>query len=297
LADAIDSFSSRIRIFEPIVNDLLLRISKDKEFSDANLVHQMAPLKEQLKSFEMFVGQTHDCLMQLLNDDEGMLQLLLTEQEEARKRNSSVDFERHQHVEHILGIYARRVSSIIQETKYLLERIESEQDFIELEMNLYRNRLIRLNIDLAIFATAISVTTAISGAFGMNLIHGLEESSTAFATAISTSTAIALSVAYYFRRMVSGHVIQQRAEQRICEIQTMSNALSDMTALDYTVKKMMRGEIMGREEFKQQLDTARQSKICTDKEIDLLFNVLNQNEDEVLGKEDFMVGKNLQKTK
>ena len=81
LADAIDSFSSRICIFEAIVNDLLLQISTDEEFQDANLVHQMAPLKEQLKSFEIFVSQTHHCLMQLLNDDEAMLQLLLTEQE------------------------------------------------------------------------------------------------------------------------------------------------------------------------------------------------------------------------
>ena len=216
---------------------------------------------------------------------------------EARKTNSSVDFERHQHVEHILGIYTRRFSSIIQETKYLLGRIESKQEFIELELDLYRNRMIRMNIDLAILATTISITTAISGAFGMNLIHGLEESSTAFAILNSTSTAIALSVAYYFRRMLSGHVIQQRAEHRICEIQTMSNALSDMTALDYTVKKMMRGEIFGREEFKQQLGTARQSNKCTDKEIDLLFKILNRNEDEVLGKEDFLGQKDLQETK
>lgn len=83
LADAVDSFTSRKRILEPIVNDLLLRISTDEEFSDANLVHQMAPLMEQLKSFEIFVSQAYDCLTELLNDDEAMLQLLLTEQEGA----------------------------------------------------------------------------------------------------------------------------------------------------------------------------------------------------------------------
>lgn len=80
LADAISSFSSRVRIFEPIVNDLLLRISTD-EHTDANLVHQMVPLMEQLQSFEIYVAQAYDSLMQLLNDDEAMLQLLLTEQE------------------------------------------------------------------------------------------------------------------------------------------------------------------------------------------------------------------------
>ena len=81
MADAVDSFTSRVRIFEPIVNDLLLRISTDEDFSDTNLVHQMVPLMEQLKSFEIFVTQAYECLMQLLNDDEAMLKLLLTEQE------------------------------------------------------------------------------------------------------------------------------------------------------------------------------------------------------------------------
>ena len=81
LADAVDSFSSRIRIFEPVVNDLLKRLSTDEEISNTNLVHQMAPLIEQLKSFEIFVTQAHDCLMGLINDDDAMLELLLTEQE------------------------------------------------------------------------------------------------------------------------------------------------------------------------------------------------------------------------
>ena len=40
----------------PPALDLLHRISKAKDFSEANLVHQMAPLEEQLKSFEVFVG-------------------------------------------------------------------------------------------------------------------------------------------------------------------------------------------------------------------------------------------------
>jgi magnesium transporter len=176
----------------------------------------------------------------------------------------------------------------MQETKYLLGRIKNKQDFVELEIDLYRNRMIRMNIDLTILATATGVTTALSGTFGMNMVNGFEESHTAFLVVSAASALTALSVAYYFRRMVSGRVIQQRAEQRINEIRTMSNALSDMTALDYTVKKMMRGTSMGREEFKQQLLMARQcKKRCSDKEIDLLFNVLNTDEDNVLSKDDF----------
>ena len=79
LADAVDSFSRRVRIFEPIVDDLLVRVATDEEFS-ASGIHQLAPLKDQLQSLEVFVTQAYQCLTQLLNDDEEMLKLLLTEQ-------------------------------------------------------------------------------------------------------------------------------------------------------------------------------------------------------------------------
>ena len=56
----------------------------------------------------------------------------------------------------------------------VLLRIESKQDFIELELVLSRNRLIRMNVDLAILATATGVTTALTGTFGMNMVNGFE---------------------------------------------------------------------------------------------------------------------------
>jgi hypothetical protein len=80
LADSVESSTRRIRIFEPIVDDLLGQIATDDDFSNA-VLHQMAPLKDQLQSFDMFVTQAYECLTQLLNDDEEMLKLLLTEQE------------------------------------------------------------------------------------------------------------------------------------------------------------------------------------------------------------------------
>jgi len=287
LMDTLDSFTGRIRIFEPIVNDLLLRISDLEDFSNTNTIHQMAPLNEQLQSFEIFVTQAYDCVMELLNDNEAMLQLLVTEHEEARRSNTTVDFKRHRHVEHILGIYARRFNSVIQEANYLLGRIESQQKYVELELDLFRNRLIRINLDLTVLATATAITTAFSGTFGMNLLHGYEESPTAFLVVSATSVMAAATVAYYFRRRVSRNVIQQRAKQRIGEIRTMSNALSDMSALDFTVKKLMRGKSMDKDQFREQLTKARNSKKCTNGEIDLLFNILNTQKNDVLDKDDF----------
>ncbi len=198
-----------------------------------------------------------------------------------------MDFERHQHVELLLGVYSRQFSSIIQEINHLLSRIESKQEFLDLELALYRNRLIRMNVDVGILAAATGVTTAVTGTFGMNLTSGWENSTLAFMMVSAGSALGALCVANYFRSRVSGKAIQRRAEQRIDEIKTLSSALSDMTAVDYTVKKMMKGKRMSRAEFKEQLNMARYDQACSDKEIDLLFKILDTHKDDFLDYIDF----------
>jgi hypothetical protein len=87
---------------------------------------------------------------------------------------------------------------------------------------------------------------------------------------------------------MSGNSMQQRAEQRLSEIETLTLALSDMCALDYTVKKMMhRQKGMNKEEFKTKLIRARQSRQATDEEVDFLFSVLDTHKDNQLSAEDF----------
>ncbi len=74
---------------------------------------------------------------------------------EARRTNTLVNFERHQHVELLLGLYAQQFRAAQQEAHFLLSRIKSKQEFIELELDLYRNRLIRMNVDLAIIGVSV----------------------------------------------------------------------------------------------------------------------------------------------
>lgn len=69
--------------------------------------------------------------------------------------NTLVDPANHQRVELLLGVYAQQFRSVQQEANFLLSRIKSKQEFIELELDLYRNRLIRLDVDLAIMGISV----------------------------------------------------------------------------------------------------------------------------------------------
>jgi len=286
LRDTVDTYNRRIRIFEPIVDDFLDRASNEV-FSDAG-VYQLVPLKDSLQSFELQVKQSLECLTSLLNDDDLMLNLLLIEQAEARQKAEQVDFARHEHVELMLSVYSRQIHNLLQEIQYLLGRLQSKQEFIALALAGYRNRLVRMNVNLGIVGVSTGVTTATTGLFGMNLINGFEQSQYAFVMVTSGSATVAVMVAHAYFSFIRGQNMQQRAQERLAEIETFVSALSDMGALDYTLKRLMNGTgRMNKDTFKKLLVDARSSKQASDEEIDLLFRVLDTNKDNELTWRDF----------
>ena len=99
-----------------------------------------------------------------------------------------------------------------------------------------------MNVHLGIFTMSLAVGTTIAGFFGMNLVSGLEEAQFAFPIVVTASLftggAFSLSALNY----MSGRTMHRRAEQRLKEIETLTAALSDMSALDYTVSGRFSGD-------------------------------------------------------
>lgn len=287
LRDTLDTYTRRVKLLEPIVDNFVRRVSTEV-FSDAG-VHLLVPLKDSLQGFELHVKQTLDCLTELLNDDEEMLKLLLTEQEAARKLGKEIDFDRHQDVELLVGVYARQFNNLLQEINYLLSRLQSKQEFVALALAGYRNRLVRMNVNISIIGLSTGIVTAVAGFFGMNLVSGLEDSPPYLFWAVTgMSSTTSLFVAAMYFNFMSGASMQKRAEQKLAEIETLNSALSDMCALDYTIKRMVQGQLrMTKEEFRSRLIEARQTQTATDAEVDLLFEILDTHKDDHLTSEDF----------
>lgn len=289
LKDTVDTYFRRIALFEPIVDGFLNR-SSNELFSEQG-VHQLMPLKDSLQSFELQVKKSLTCLEDLLNDDEEMINLLLTEQAMSRNTGVPVDLERHQHVELLVGVYAMQLSNLLHEIDFLLGRVQSKQEFVTLALAGYRNRLVRTNVNIAITGVSLGIMTTVAGLFGMNLVSGVEESVLAFGAVTCSSTVMALLVGGYLRRFISGSAMQKRAAERLAENETLTNALSDTAALDYVVKKMMRGNVsLSKEDFADALLQARVSQEVSEEEIDLLFEVLDTHKDDRLSPKDFRYG-------
>jgi hypothetical protein len=285
LRDTVDSFYRRLRLLEPIVDNFLDKVA-DEIYSDTG-VHVLVPLKDCLQSCEIQVKTCLECLTQLLNDDEEMLSLLLTEQDKALATGQPVDFSRHEHVELLIGVYARQISNIAMELNFLLGRLQSKQEFVALALAGYRNRMVRMNVHIGIAGLSMAFSTTIAGFYGMNMVNGLEGAPNAFlavtALSVITSGAIGLGSMNY----LSGRKMRARAEQRLEEIDTLTNALSDLCALDYVVKVVEAGHDLDKDLFQQVYKQARQVDNVTSNEIDMLFDTFDTVKDGFLRPNDF----------
>lgn len=261
LRDAVESYNRRLRLlYEPICDKILDQVSSSSSSSSSNnnkpgsfyydddggiwIVRMLGPLKDSLQSFEIEVKQSLDCLSELITNDDMMLSLLLTEQRIASQSGKVIDYVRHEHVELLVGQYTRHINNILMEINYMIGRIQSKQELVSLTLASYRNRLVMMNVNLSITALAISFSTAIAGFCGMNVPNGYEQSVLAFPILVfaSCTGSILIGIVCY-RYITCNETMQLVASKRIEHIETLTDALSDMAALDYAFKTSAFGEI------------------------------------------------------
>jgi len=290
LREANDVWRRRLQLYEPMVDSLLDDTVASSQQFEAE-VRRIAPLKDSLRSFELHVSQNLNALKELMNDDELMLGLLLTERAAAKKRMEILDPSLHSAIENVLDNYIRQTNHLCQEINYLLMRVQSKVEFVELSIDTFRNNLITVNVYLSIGAVSLATSTAIAGFFGMNTIHGYEDSVTAFPAIVLGSAIMGGAIAYGCSRFLSRSHSRELALQQYGEMETMNKVLQDvdMGTMDLFLKVVATHEhknasVMNRIAFRKKLAalSLEQGHELTSDEIDFLFNSMDKNDDGLL---------------
>lgn len=286
LRDTTNIFQRRLYLYEPILSRALDSVSNDI-FSEGMI--RIAPLQESLQAFELRVRKSLQCISDLLNNDEDMLGLLITEQHSAEKSGKIVEHAEHEKVELLLEEYGRRLNDVLYEINFLLTRLHSTQEFLQLAMSSFRNRMIRMELYIGITGLSLGIGTAVAGFFGMNLLSGIEEHPAAFYLVLGGTSLTSLVVAGSCIQFISTKSLQRDAEKHLGEIETLGNALSDMNALDVTIKNALRNSnsTMSKEEFGKALKRYHALDKIKQAEIDLLFDSLDQDKNGTLFLDDF----------
>jgi len=282
------TYGRRLQLYEPIVDTVVTRVTN--EMHAASGVHRLVPVKDSLQDFEMQVNSALTCLTDLLEDDEDMLGLLLTEKMEAKELGKNIDYVRHESVELLLEEYSRQLAIVLEETRFLLKKVQSKQELVAISLAAFRNRMIRMNLYLSIGAVGIASSTATAGYFGMNLTHGFEESPTAFWNVVGGTTFTGLLFVAGCAAYIHGTASNSRTMARLREIEVLDGVLSPtkMGALDYTMKILAEKKIaMNKIEFQDSMVDSKQFEIISEKEVDLLFGALDISKDGLLSTSDF----------
>lgn len=155
-------------------------------------------------------------------------------------------------------------------------------------MDAYRNNMIRMNLSIAITSLGFATTTTVAGLYGMNLVHGYEESPTAFFNVVLATSTVGICVITSCMAYISGSNMTKRTLEKMNEIKTVNRALMNMKALDYTIKKLVEDDVaMNKEEFRTHLTSCQRSANIQDDEVDFLFDIFDNTKDGLLYNDDF----------
>jgi len=206
-----------------------------------NLLMRLLPLRDSLQQFEAVVKETRNTLIHL--DQEDMLGILLNQQAIARESGTSVDPALHETVELLIENYLRHLSKTLNEVNYLQWRVATKQDLARISLDIYRNRMLRVDVQLAIGSVSIGASAVIAGLFGMNIPIGLEESQGIFIPVMLLTVGAGWAFYYVIWSWTSGYMLRKHQEESMIEQQALQAVFADMGALDLVIRKAYRRQM------------------------------------------------------
>ncbi len=140
-----------------------------------------------------------------------------------------------------------------------------------------------LDLYLSIAGIGLGASTMVAGYYGMNLIHGLEESPTAFTTVVVSTTAVGMLIGAGCVSYISGFAMRRRTMKKLDEITMIDDALSHLNSMDYVVKYMVsKNKVLNKTEFTKKIKESQPTSNVNDEEADLLFNAFDVSKDGML---------------
>ena len=155
--------------------DTLLETLRTKGIKHDQLL-DMLDLSTAVDKANRKVRGMHKAIEEVLREEEDMAAMYLTAKHFGKPRNEGEDDE----VELLLEAYLKQSSTLCSAVTALTTRLQSTSRHIDLVMAATRNRLLHLEIQLAVVTAALGLGSFFTGLLGMNLMNHFEEHWSAF---------------------------------------------------------------------------------------------------------------------
>lgn len=183
-----------------LVRDPVVRVLRALESDiDRDKLRHLLIHSKKLGTFEQKARLVRDAINDLLEADDDLAAMYLTERKQTGKSRAEND---HQEVEMLLESYHKICDEIVEISGNLISNIRNTEEVVRAILDSNRNQLMLLDLKFSIGTLGLAGGTLIAGLYGMNLENFIEESEVAFGgiTAICFGLS-ALICVYGMRRL------------------------------------------------------------------------------------------------
>ncbi|KAI7200088.1 cora-domain-containing protein [Hortaea werneckii] len=176
------------------VREPVVRVLRElEEDIDRDKLRHLLIYSKKLGTFEQKARLVRDAIDDLLEADDDLAAMYLTEKAHDREREE----DNHEEVELLLESYHKVADEIVQVSSNLTSAIRNTEEIVRAILDANRNSLMLLEIKFSIATLGISVGMFIAALYGMNLENFIEETNYGFG-AVTVVSAVLSWVAWRF---------------------------------------------------------------------------------------------------
>ncbi|KAE9984162.1 hypothetical protein EG328_009041 [Venturia inaequalis] len=160
------------------VRDPVVRVLRElEEDIDRDKLRYLLVYSKRLGTFEQKARLVRDALDELLEADDDLADMYLTEKATNGKGRSEQD---HTEVEMLLESYHKVTDEIVQAAENLVSNIRNTEEIVKAILDANRNSLMLLELRFSICTLGLGAGTFLAALYGMNLKNFMEESDFGF---------------------------------------------------------------------------------------------------------------------
>ncbi|KAH7392606.1 hypothetical protein BKA66DRAFT_412484 [Pyrenochaeta sp. MPI-SDFR-AT-0127] len=176
------------------VSEPVVRVLRElEEDIDRDKLRYLLIYSKKLGSFEQKARLVRNALEELLEADDDLSAMYLTEKAEGKTRED----DDHTEVEMLLESYHKVADEIVQAAENLVSSIRNTEEIIRAILDANRNSLMLLDLKFSISTLSITAGTFVAALYGMNLKNFIEESDFGFYGISGWCTVFGCLVAVY----------------------------------------------------------------------------------------------------
>ncbi|GAB0132068.1 magnesium ion transporter [Epichloe bromicola] len=179
--------------FEAVREPVMRILSELENDIDRDKLRILLILSKRLSTFEQKAKLVRDALEELLEADDDLAAMYLTEKTHDLYRA----LDDHTEVEMLLESYNKLTDEIVQEAGNLVSGIRNTEEIVRAILDANRNALMLLGLKFSVGTLGLAMGTFLAGLYGMNLENFIEETNWGFGAVVGISSIASIMVCWY----------------------------------------------------------------------------------------------------